>query len=253
MKLLISGALGRMGRAVREGAANISEIEVVCGVDLFAGKAEAPFPVYATFAEVKETPDCIIDFSSPDTLDSLLAYAIEKGVPAVLTTTGYTPEQTEQINVASEKVALFRSANMSVGVNVLAELCKKAAARLPQFDVEIVEMHHNQKADAPSGTALMLADAIKEIAPEKYYVYGREGRPGKRNAAEIGIHAVRGGSVVGNHDVILAGPNEIITLSHTATSRAVFADGALRAALYLATKKTGLYNMSDMLSETQDV
>ena len=138
---------------------------------------------------------------------------------------------------------------MSVGVNLLIDLCKKAAKTLPSFDVEIAEMHHNQKVDAPSGTALMLADAVKEVAPDKFYVYGREGKVGKRNEKEIGIHALRGGNVVGEHEVIFAGPNETVTLSHSAASREVFADGAVKAAMFMAGRKSGFYTMDDLIKE----
>ncbi len=246
MNILISGALGRMGRAVYR-AAKANGVNVVAGVDLNADLSDLDYPVYKDFASVKEEADVIIDFSSPTTLDSLLSFAESKQIPAVLCATGYTAEQLNKIAAATEKTAIFRSANMSVGVNLVIDLCKKAAKTLPSFDVEIVEMHHNQKVDAPSGTALMLADAIKEVDPEKYYVYGREGRVGKRNEKEIGIHALRGGNVVGEHEVIFAGANEVVKLSHSAASREVFADGAIKAAAFMLGKKRGAYNMDDYI------
>ena len=166
----------------------------------------------------------------------------------MLCATGYTEEHVQKVKVASEKVALFRSGNMSLGVNALLDLVKKAAAALGGFDVEIIEKHHNQKVDAPSGTALMLADAVKEVQTDKFYTYGREGMCGKRDKNEIGIHAVRGGGIVGEHDVIFASGFETVTLSHQATDRSVFADGAIKAAEYIVNKKSGLYNMSDVIN-----
>lgn len=246
MNILISGALGRMGRAVYRAAQNCG-VNVVAGVDLNSDLSDLNYPVYKDFASVKENADVIIDFSSPTTLDSLLTFSESRQIPAVLCATGYSEEQLKKIAAASEKTAIFRSANMSVGVNLLIDLCRKAAKTLSSFDVEIAEMHHNQKVDAPSGTALMLADAIKDVAPDKYYVYGREGKVGKRDQKEIGIHALRGGNVVGEHEVIFAGPNEVVKLSHSAASREVFADGALKAAAFMLGKKRGAYNMDDYI------
>lgn len=247
MKLLISGALGRMGRAVYESAGKNENVTVIAGVDVNAEKSNLPYPVYATFNEVKEKPDCIVDFSAPAALDGLLSYAAENDVPAVLCATGYTDAQKEKIAKHAENHAAFRSANMSIGVNVLINLCKKAAAALDNFDIEIIEKHHNQKVDAPSGTALMLAEGIKAVDNEKHFVYGREGNVGKRDKNEIGIHAVRGGTIVGEHEVIFAGTNEVVTLKHTAESRAVFAEGAIKAALFMTGKKSGLYDMQNVI------
>lgn len=249
MKLLISGALGRMGRAVFQAAQTYENVTVAAGVDLNAAASDLSYPVYPDFHSVPEKPDVIIDFSAAANLSGLLNYAVANAVPAVICSTGYDAAQIKTIGEAAEKVALFKSANMSVGVNLLTDLCRKAAKALPSFDIEIIEKHHNQKADAPSGTALMLADAIREIRSDAFYVYGREGRPGKRDTKEIGIHAVRGGNIVGEHDVLFAGPNETITLSHSAASRAVFADGALKAALFLQGRKPGLYDMEQLIKE----
>ena len=246
INVLISGACGKMGVKVAQKAANYPQLNIVCGVDKFVGKAD--FPVYPDFDSVTEKVDVIIDFSSPLNLDGLLSFALKVNAGAVLCTTGYTQNDIEKINTAAKSIPLFRSANMSLGVNVLIDLVKKAAASLDGFDVEIVEMHHNEKVDAPSGTALMLADGVKEVYPEKFYVYGRNGKVGKRNKNEIGIHALRGGSVVGEHSVIFAGTNETLTLSHSAADRGVFAEGALKAAIYLSDKKNGLFDMSDMLN-----
>lgn len=249
VKILISGALGRMGKKVYEACALFPEATPVCGVDLKEDFSVPNYPVYDSFGAVKETPDVIVDFSAPATLDGLLEYAIKHKCPAVLCATGYTGEDIAKINLASEMIAVFRSANMSLGVNVLIDLVKRAAKSLYGFDVEIIEKHHNRKVDAPSGTALMLADGVKEIQRDKFYTYGREGKVGARNPKEIGIHAVRGGNIVGDHDVIFAGENETVTLSHQATDRGVFANGAVKAAVYLAGKKPGKYDMTDLLNE----
>lgn len=249
INILISGALGRMGKKVYEASLNANgSVKVVAGVDV-KECVENTFPIYSSIKDVKEKIDVIIDFSSPSSLDNILAYSLEKGVPAVLCATGYKDEDIEKINQTSQKVALFRSGNMSLGVNVLIDLVKKAASALYGFDVEIIEQHHNQKVDAPSGTALMLADAVKSVQSEKHYTYGRQGIVGKRDENEIGIHAIRGGNIVGVHDVMFAGNFETIKISHQATDRSVFAEGAIKAALYLVNKKTGLYNMNDVINQ----
>ena len=235
--ILISGALGRMGRKVYDAVALNENTTPVCGVDIVENFSVENYPVYKSFDSVKESVEVVIDFSAPANLDNILSFCLSKSIPAVLCATGYTEEQIEKIKQASKKIAVFRSGNMSLGVNVLIDLVKKATAGLDGFDVEIIEKHHNQKVDAPSGTALMLADAVKEVNPEKYYTYGREGIVEKRDANEIGIHAVRGGGIVGEHQVIFASNFETITLTHQATDRSVFADGAIKAALYITTKK----------------
>lgn len=249
INLLISGANGRMGKKVKELSSSFAEIKVVCGVDICENFSDANYPIYSKIADVKEDVDVIIDFSSPKSLDGILEFIKGKNIGAVLCSTGYTEEDIAKINIASKDNAIFRSANMSLGVNVLIELVKSACKKLYGFDVEIIEKHHNQKVDAPSGTALMLADGIKEVQSEKFYTYGREGIVGKRQPNEIGIHAIRGGNIVGEHQVIFAGTDETINLTHQATDRGVFANGALNAAIFLSSKKNGLYNMSDMLSE----
>lgn len=249
INLLISGANGRMGKKVKELSSSFSEIKVVCGVDICENFSDANYPIYSKIADVKENVDVIIDFSAPSSLYGILEFIKGKNIGAVLCSTGYNEEDIAKINIASKDNAIFRSANMSLGVNVLIELVKSASKKLYGFDVEIIEKHHNQKVDAPSGTALMLADGIKEVQSEKYYTYGREGIVGKRQPNEIGIHAIRGGNIVGEHQVIFAGTDETINLTHQATDRGVFANGALNAALFLSNKKNGLYNMSDMLNE----
>ncbi len=248
VNVLINGALGRMGRKVYDACMVSEKVKPVCGVDIKEDKSNPDFPIYSSFSAVNEKIDVIIDFSASVSLDGILSYCVPNKIPAVLCATGYSESDVAKVKEASNKIAIFRSANMSLGVNILVELVKKAASALNGFDIEIVEKHHNQKKDAPSGTALMLADAVKEILPEKFYVYGREGMVGARNKDEIGIHAVRGGNIVGEHDAIFAGVSETVTLSHQATDRAVFAEGAVKAASYIVTKKCGLYDMSDMIN-----
>ncbi len=248
INVLISGALGRMGKKVYEACQLNDNVKAVCGVDIKEDKSNASYPIYAGFKSVNEKVDVVIDFSSSANLKSILDYCTSNNVPAVLCATGYLENEVELVKQSSNKIAIFRSANMSLGVNILVELVKKAAYALDGFDIEIIEKHHNQKKDAPSGTALMLADAVKEVLPDKFYVYGREGMVGARDKNEIGIHAVRGGNIVGEHDALFAGVSETVTLSHQATDRAVFAEGAVKAATYIVTKQNGLYNMSDMIN-----
>lgn len=248
INVLISGANGRMGKKVYQECMLSQTVTPVCGVDLVEDFSNPNFPIYSDIHSVKEKIDVIIDFSAPASLDGVLTFAKANGCASVLCSTGYTNEHVEKIKTASKELALFRSANMSLGVNVLIDLVKKAADALYGLDIEIIEKHHNQKVDAPSGTALMLADAIKSVQTEKYYTYGRQGQVGKRDKNEIGIHAIRGGNIVGDHDVIFAGNSETITLSHQATDRAVFAVGAVRAAEYIAKKTSGLFDMTDLIN-----
>lgn len=248
MKVLITGALGFMGLEVAR-AVRAAGCEIACGVDPREGTTD--YPLYRSFADVQGEVDVIIDFSSPAALDDLLGYARAHHVPAVLATTGYTPEQLQQIDEAAKEIALFRSANMSVGVALLRALSRKAAQVLgAQYDIEIIEAHHNRKQDAPSGTALMLLDAVKAGADEELEaVFGRHGRDAKRQPREIGVHAVRGGTVTGEHEVCFFGPSERIKLSHSAENRGVFAGGAVRAAAYLVGKAPGLYSMDDVMGD----
>lgn len=248
VKVIFCGCFGRMGNAVRQIIKDEADMEIVAGVDIQDGTAE--FPVYKIITDVKEEADVIIDFSSPKALTSLLDYATSKNVPVVLCTTGFSEEQLADIKAASEKVAILRSANMSLGINTLVKLLKTATEILANngYDIEIVERHHNQKKDAPSGTALLLADAINKTADGKYdYVYDRSDRREVRPKNEIGISAVRGGSIVGDHDVIFAGLDEVIEISHRAYSRSVFAKGAVSAAAYLAGKPAGMYDMGNVI------
>ena len=247
MKILISGAAGHMGREVAA-QAKAAGIEVAGGVDV-AG-VQADFPVWADFTQAPVV-DCIVDFSRPASLDGLLAYAMQNRIPAVLATTGYDEAQLAAIDEAAKVIPIFRSANMSVGIALLRALSRKAAQVLgDDFDVEIVEAHHNRKADAPSGTALMLYDAVKDAyADPREAVYGRHGRDCRRAHNEIGLHALRGGTVTGEHEVCFFGPSERITLRHSAENRSVFAQGALRAAAFLPGKAPGLYTMDDVVGE----
>ena len=244
--LLISGALGKMGKKVYEAAIN-SSLSPVAGVDIKQDFSNDNFKIYDSFNNVSEKIDVVIDFSSPKNLDNLLNFCLENNVNAVLCTTGYTESDLEKIEKASNKIAIFRSANMSLGVNVLISAVKHVAKSLYGFDIEIIEKHHNKKVDSPSGTALMLADAVKSELPEKYYVYGREGIVGARDKNEVGIHAIRGGNIVGEHQVIFAGENETLTFTHQATDRGVFAIGAVNAAIYICGKNAGIYNMDNLI------
>lgn len=248
-KVILSGCSGKMGKVIAREIALRDDCEVVAGVDIYSdGSAE--FPVYDDFSKIVENADVIIDFSNPAVLDSMLEYATSKNVPSVICTTGFSAEQVEKIKKASEKIAIFYSGNMSLGINLLIELAKKAEMILGSaFDVEIIEKHHNQKLDAPSGTALMIADGISQVMEqEPQYVYDRHSYRKKREKNEIGIHAVRGGTIVGEHQVIFAGHDEVVTLTHQANSKEVFAVGSINAGVYLNGKSAGMYDMSDMLS-----
>jgi len=240
-----------MGQAIVRAAESDTECRILAGIDINADSI-APvckFPVYQSISDVPGNADVIIDFSHHTALPSLLSYAKEKGTPIVVATTGHTEEERAIMADASKSIAVFSSGNMSIGINLLIELCKNAAATLGEsFDVEIIEKHHNQKLDAPSGTAIMIADAIKGERDNTEYVYDRHLVRKARDSSEIGIHSVRGGTIVGEHEVIFAGNNEMISLTHTATSREIFANGALRAGKYLVGKSAGMYNMSDLIN-----
>lgn len=247
-KLLLCGCAGKMGAAVRNFVQNRENCQIVAGVDRLGG--EMDFPLYQEIQEVSEPVDVVVDFSHPSALSSILDYCrAHPGAAAVLCTTGYTPEQVEQVHAAARELPIFYSRNMSLGINLLIELAKKAEAVLGSgFDVVIVEAHHNQKIDAPSGTALMLADAINQVRDgDMKYTYDRHSQRKKRDSREIGIHSVRGGTIVGEHQVVFAGNHEVITLSHSAQSKELFAAGAVRAAVFMAGQKPGLYDMSHML------
>lgn len=250
LKIALSGCNGRMGRAITDICEKKENMKIVAGFDVNAVKL-ADFPVYADPMEYTGGADVVIDFSNVSCTDSLLKYCLENRTPVVICTTGHSPEQLAQIGAAATQIPVFRSGNMSVGINLLMDLLRKCGSVLGDgYDVEIIEKHHNQKLDAPSGTALMLADAVAEALPYKAeYTYDRHERREKRPQHEIGIHAVRGGTIVGEHTVMFAGRDEIIELKHTALSREVFAVGAVDAAAFLAEQtKVGLYDMSHVIA-----
>lgn len=244
MKIILVGACGKMGAEV----AKIAK-EVVCGIDIFP--APLSFPVYDSLDKVTERADVLIDFSSANGIKERLLWCKKAGVPAVLAATGYSEDDIKTVEEFSKSVPIFKTGNFSLGIALAEYVSEKAAAFLGEgFDAEIIEKHHNQKKDAPSGTALMLAESVKRgFDTNKEFVYGRQGITGARKKEEIGIHAVRGGTIVGEHEVLFAGDDEIFTISHSARSRKIFANGALRAAEWLTTQPAGLYNMRDLLKE----
>lgn len=246
-KIILCGANGKMGHVIRNIVAADNECEIVAGVDINTESTD--FPIYSEIDSVKENADVIIDFSNPALLNSLLEYSTAKKIPVVIATTGFDDDQKKQIENAATKNGVFFTYNMSLGINLLATLAKKAVDVLGNdFDIEIIEKHHNQKIDAPSGTALMLADAIcEEIDKPMKYEYDRHSKREKRSKNEIGMHAVRGGTIVGEHEIIFAGRDEIITLSHSARSKEIFAVGAVNAAKYMVGKGAGLYTMKDLI------
>lgn len=249
---IMNGCNGKMGRVITEICRDDPEIEIVAGVDVSGGE-QAGYPVYGRIGDCAAKADVIIDFSSPAAVDDLLSYSVERQVPVVLCTTGLAGEQLERVMRASEKTAILKSSNMSLGVNLLIELVRSAAAILAPagFDMEIIEKHHNQKVDAPSGTALALADAMNEALHMDYsYKYDRTGERQRRDPREIGISSVRGGSIVGQHEVIFAGMDEVVTFEHTAYSRSIFGRGAVEAAKFLVGKTSGLYDMQDVIKAT---
>lgn len=245
LKILLSGACGRMGRQVAA-LAEDEQAEIIAGVDVRA-ESYASFPVYPSFSLVQEDAQVIVDFSRPEGLSALLSYARAHRLPVVLAATGYNEEDAAAIAQAAKEIPIFRSANLSLGVYVLKSLARQAARLLPDFDIEIIEKHHNQKIDAPSGTALMLYDAVSQ--PGALPVFGRNGRTQKREKNEIGIHAVRGGTVPGEHEVGFYGPSEVVTVSHSAQDRSIFARGALRAARFVASQQPGEYSMDDLAKD----
>ena len=249
VRLILSGCNGHMGRAVANLCDADPELEVAAGIDVL-GQPGGQFPVYSSPAACPVPGDVLVDFSHPSALDALLEFCLERSMPAVLATTGYSEQQLEQIGRAAGRIPVFRSANFSLGVNLLMDLVRRAAAALGEgYDVEIVERHHRRKVDAPSGTALMLADAAAQALPyQPDYVYDRHCVRQARQPREIGISSVRGGTIVGDHTVIFTRYLRVIELSHHAASREIFAAGAVRAAKFLArTDRPGLYDMSSLL------
>ncbi len=248
LQIVLSGCNGKMGRVITDIVNKRDDLAICAGVDLDTS-SNGPFPVFKNFSDIKCDADVIIDFSTPALIGSILLFAKERKIPVVIATTGYSDEQIALIKEASKEIPVFFSFNMSLGINLLAELSRKAAAILGDFDIEIIEKHHNQKIDAPSGTAILLANEINdELSGKMSFEYDRHLKREKRTKAEIGIHSVRGGTIVGEHEVIFAGRDETITLSHSARSKEVFAVGAVNAAAFVAKKDKGLYSMKELVS-----
>ena len=255
IKVLMYGCCGHMGQVISELAGKDPEVEIVAGVDI-ADKGNTSYPVYTDIRACQEQVDVVVDFSSAKAVDALLDYCGEKGLPVVLCTTGLSEDQLAKVEETAKKTAVLKSANMSLGINTLLKLVQDAAKVLAAagFDMEIVERHHRLKVDAPSGTALALADSLNEAMGGEYdYVYDRSQKREKRTDKEIGISAVRGGTIVGDYEVIFAGPDEVIEFKHRAYSKAVFGKGALEAAKYLAGKPAGRYDMSDVIADRKKI
>lgn len=249
LNVILSGANGRMGKVLQTLIAQQTEMQVVAGIDREA--FEANFPTYQTFADCRESADVVIDFSHYSAVPDVLTYCVDHKLPVVIATTGLTDEVKTQLISASKETAVFFSANMSIGINLLAKAIREITPLLEdEFNIEIVEKHHNQKKDAPSGTALLLADAVNDAVEEpKTYIYGRHGNDLENPLSELGIHAVRGGTIPGEHTVIYAGPDEVIELNHLALSRDIFASGAVKAAKYVSQKTIGLFDMEKLINE----
>lgn len=251
IRIIMHGCNGKMGQVISGMIDEDPELTMAAGIDP-RDDGHNPYPVFSDISLCNVEADCLIDFSTASVVDKMLDYCVEKKLPCVLCTTGLSQEQLAKVEAASKNVAVLKSANMSLGINLLQRLLKKAAEVLGPagFDMEVVEKHHRLKLDAPSGTALALADSVNEALGGDYeYVFDRSERRMKRPEKEIGISAVRGGTIVGEHDVIFAGTDEVITFSHTAYSKAVFGRGAVQAAKFLAGKPAGLYDMSNVISE----
>lgn len=249
MNIILCGCNGKMGQAIVNESQKFCNMNIVAGVDIKPDSSKS-FPIFSSINDVNIKADIIIDFSNPLALNSILEYSQNQKLPVVICTTGFSKEQVEKINEASKNIPVFYSSNMSLGINLLIELCQKATNVLgDSFDIEIIEKHHNQKIDAPSGTALMIANGISEHLDEKYeYKYNRTTSREKRKKNEIGIHSIRGGTITGDHEVIFAGKDEIITISHHAASRNIFANGAINAAKYILNKTPGLYKMKNLIN-----
>lgn len=248
IKVIMHGCNGKMGQIITDIISKEDDIAIVAGVDSFTQRKNE-YPVFDTIMKCHVKADVIIDFSSADAVDSLLEYCEKNQMPVVLCTTGLTERQLQKIDSASKKVAILKSANMSVGINLLYKLVQEATKMLAKdYDIEIVERHHNQKVDAPSGTALAFGEKINEVLDDEYqFVYDRSKQREKRSKREIGFSAVRGGSIVGEHEILFAGLDEVIEFKHTAYSKAIFGKGAVTAAKFLAGKPAGKYDMSDVI------
>lgn len=246
-KIILSGCNGKMGQVITSCLEDFENCEIVAGFDINSAVLNN-YPVYDNYDSFKDEADLIIDFSHPSVLEKLLDYAVNRNLPIVVATTGLDEKQVERIHSASNQIPVFFSANMSIGINLITELAKKAAQALEGFDIEIIERHHNQKIDAPSGTALHLAGEISSSLPEPYrYEYDRHSKRKKRDKNEIGMHSVRGGTIVGDHEVLFAGRDEVISIRHQALSKDIFAVGSIRAGLFIIGKDPGLYSMKDLI------
>lgn len=249
MNILLNGASGRMGNEVAMRVEKEENMQIVAGIGLeedLTGK----FPIYSKIEDVKEKIDVIIDFSVPKATFKVLEYAEKEKTPIVIATTGFSNDELEKIEELSKEIPIFRSANMSLDINLMAEIVKKVAKVLQDTDIEIIETHHNRKIDAPSGTAILLADAINEVLEnKKEYDFNRMQKREPRNKNEIGFSSIRGGNIVGEHTVAFFGENETLEIKHTSYSRQVFVEGAIKSAKFIITKENGLYNMNDLINE----
>ena len=248
INILMSGCNGKMGQVITRLSEQYSDLKIAAGFDIF-DNGKNSYPVFSSLEQCQESIDVIIDFSNPDALENIMKFAVERKLPIIVATTGISQNQKKLLESASRIIPVFFSVNMSLGVNLIIDLVRKAAKILePSFDIEIIEKHHNQKLDAPSGTALAIADAINSSLEQKQeFVYDRHSRRKKRSKSEIGIHAVRGGTIVGEHSVIFAGNDEVIEINHSAMSKDIFGTGALRAAKFLYRKAPGIYDMNDLI------
>lgn len=250
MRIILCGANGKMGRTVSRLAQEQGQA-IVAGIDT-KEDAGGLFPIYDRLTNITQDADVLLDFSSPALLEDVLAFVQQRRLPLVTAVTGYSQQQLQRLRQSSAQTAVLQSGNMSLGINILKKSLRQVAAALPDWDVEIVEKHHRQKKDAPSGTALMLLDALQQARPQLHPVYGRQGQTGARTQEEAGIHSLRGGTVAGEHSVFFYGPDEVIEITHQAHSRAIFAQGALRACAFMAGKKPGLYTMDDLFEQSED-
>jgi len=249
INILMSGCNGKMGQVITRLSEQYSDLKIAAGFDIF-DNGKNSYPVFSSLEQCQESIDVIIDFSNPEALENIMKFAVERKIPIIVATTGISQNQKKLLESASRIIPVFFSANMSLGVNLIIDLVRKAAKILePSFDIEIIEKHHSQKLDAPSGTALAIADAINSALEQKQeFVYDRHSRRKKRSKSEIGIHAVRGGTIVGEHSIIFAGNDEVIEINHSATSKEIFGTGALRAAKFLYKKAPGMYDMNDLIT-----
>jgi 4-hydroxy-tetrahydrodipicolinate reductase len=248
LKIITTGYDGKMGKILADAIREDETLELACVSARGMSSQEGGLKIYDDMSQITESANVVIDFSHPTNLDNILSYALRTKTPLVVATTGYNEDENNKITEASKVIPVFRSYNMALGVNIMLKLVKEATKLLKGFDIEVVEKHHNRKVDAPSGTAVMIAEGIKEVLSDVEFTYGRHGRDAKRQPNEVGIHAIRGGTIVGEHDAIFAGDSEVLTITHQSESRRIFANGSIAAAKFLVNQKPGLYNMDDMLS-----